>query len=235
MNLFGSIDNMVRRCLAVAVAMSGLMLASAARADLIELTNGDHYRGVVVAMTVTNMEFISEIQGRVFLPRAKIAQITLHDVTPRPVATHAITNEPLILSGPSTPTVVPGAAAGAPGSAQVSGSASAVLEQMRQQGVDPKLVNQVQEKIFGQGSPEASSKFNQLMGGLMSGQISVKDIQAQAQQGIAQIKAAKKELGPEAGEMLDGYLGILEKFVQEANADSTPPISQTPPARVPTK
>src|SRR5579863_9292418 len=61
---------------------------SAARADMIELINGDHYRGFVIGMTASNVDFLSEIQGRVKLPRDKVAQITLHAVTPAISATN---------------------------------------------------------------------------------------------------------------------------------------------------
>src|SRR5579863_4420390 len=63
---------------------------SAARADMIELVNGDHYRGFVIGMTASNVDFLSEIQGRVKLPRDKVAQITLHDV----VGKFSATNQP---------------------------------------------------------------------------------------------------------------------------------------------
>jgi hypothetical protein len=50
----------------------------------------------------------------------------------------------------------------------------------------------------------------------MSGRLSVSDIRAQAQAATDQIKQLKGELGDEAGGMLDGYLTILEKFLDEA-------------------
>src|SRR5580692_2283594 len=66
------------------------------RADLIELINGDHYLGTVVSMSTSNVEFLSEIQGRVTLPRAKVAQITMHEVTPKPApATNQFSAAPL--------------------------------------------------------------------------------------------------------------------------------------------
>ena len=56
-------------------------------------------------MTTSNVEFISEVQGRVILPRAKIAQITLHEVTPHAAINKPTGNAPLILSGSSSPPV----------------------------------------------------------------------------------------------------------------------------------
>jgi hypothetical protein len=198
------------------------IVAQPARADLLELTNGDHYRGIVISMTLSNLEFQSEIQGRVKLPRDKVAKITFREpVVAKTTAVSApVTAAPLILSGPG--------AAPAP-------TGDAVVNQMRQQGIDPKIVSQVQEQIFGKASPEAAQKFNETMTGLMSGQISVQDIRKQAQTAIGQIKSARKDLGDDAGDMLDGYLSILEKFVQETdtpggNSAVAPPAPAAPTA-----
>jgi hypothetical protein len=221
-------SKLLRRSFVLLPAMT--LLALPVRADVIELTNGDHYRGTVIAMTKSDVEFQSEIQGLVKLPRDKVAQIILHEalvksvVVSKPVASISAppVNAPLILSGP---TATPAQAT----------QADAVVQQMRQQGIDPKLIGQVQEQILGKSSPEASQKFNEMMGGLMSGKISVKDVRAQAQASIDQIKAAKKELGGDAGDMLDGYLGILEKFVQESAAEENSPVVQPAPSATPTK
>ncbi len=212
-----------RRYLARAALTSTLLLAVCAKADMIELTNGDHYRGTVISMTQSNVEFLSEIQGRVKLPRDKIAQITLHEVVAKPV----VVTKPAVAPATSpagAALIVSGAPTAAPGS-----QADAVVQQMRQQGVDPKLIDQVQEQIFGKSSPEAAQKFNELLGGLSSGSISTQDIRKQAQSSIDQIKAAKKEFGPDAGEMLDGYLAILERFVNESASDESAPSAQLRP------
>jgi len=211
----------VRRVTGVLTAIIFLP-ALAARADMIELTNGDHYRGTVISMTASNVEFLSEIQGRVILPRAKVAEITLHQATPKrasgtnQMAAAPLAGAPLILSGSQSAPAAP---------------ADPIIAQMQQKEVDPKLLQQVQEQIFGKASPEAAQQFNQTMNGLVSGSLTVQDIRRQAQDSIAQIKAAKAELGPEAGETLDGYLAILQKFVQEAASDNTVSVPvQTPAA-----
>jgi hypothetical protein len=197
-------------------------------ADMIELTNGDHYRGTVISMTASNVEFLSEIQGRVTLPRAKVAEITLRPAIPKPATG---TNQTSVTPTVGAPLILSGSQ-NAP-----AAQADPIIEQMRQQGVDPKLIQQVQEQIFGKASPEAAQQFNQTMSGLVSGSLTVQDIRRQALDSIAQIKAAKAELGPEAGEMLDGYLAILQKFVQEAATDNTvtaPNQTATVPAASPT-
>jgi hypothetical protein len=200
-------------CLGIIFAAS----AWSAKADLLELINGDHYLGKVVSMSPSNVVFISEIQGKVTLPREKVAQITLRYVPPRPVAAAQPdpTNvAPMILSGPSAPPP-DGAPYPAPAPPVAPVDVNVVVEQMRHQGIDPKLIDQVQEQIFGKASPEASQKFNEMMSGLQSGSISVKDVRKMAQDSINQINAAKKDLGGDAGDMLNSYEDILQKFLQE--------------------
>jgi hypothetical protein len=235
-----------RFAIAMAVAVAAVLPL---RADVIELTNGDHYRGKVLGMDSNYVIFNSEIQGKVHLPRSKVAQITFVEVPPRvarsnsaaataPVAAPGA-NAPMILSSPTAPTAGAPVVA-APSAAHATGAtADDVIAQMRKEGVQPQLINQVQEQIFGKASPEASQKFEELMSGLMSGQISVQDLRKQAQSAIQQARDAKKDLGGDAGEMLDGYIGILEKFVNEtAPSATTPaPVASAPvsAATVPTK
>lgn len=192
------------------------------RADVLELTNGDHYRGTVLSMSQTTVDFQSEVQGRLRLPRAKVASITFHDLAAPKPSSDAATPPP----AGTAPSAAP--ATNAPSNNQ----ADAVIQQMRQQGIDPKLINQVQEQIFGKASPEAAQKFNGMVDGLMSGKMSVRDLRSEAQSSINQIKAAKAELGDDAGDMLDGYLAILEKFVQETGSGSAnTPAPQPAPAK----
>lgn len=219
--------NSLKLCKIVAflglTASTGMLIVPA-RAELLELTNGDHYQGKVISMTQTTVEFQSEIQGRVKLPREKVARITFHE----PAATPAAGPVPQAMTVPQVrgaPPVAPGATT----AAAQPGTVEEVVKQMREQGVDAKIVKQVQEQIFGKASPEAANKFNETMEGLMSGKISVQDIRAQAVNSIKLIKEARKELGDDAGDMLDGYQAILEKFVQETDT-GTPSTASAPSA-----
>jgi hypothetical protein len=194
-----------------------------ARADSLDLVNGDHFRGTVVAVTQSNVEFQSELLGHVTLPRNKVAHINLGEtLVPKPTTNSATprVGPSLILQG--TQNVSPATAA-APQS-------DAVLQQMRQEGIDPALVSQVQQQVFGQGNPVAAQKFNELMGRLISGSLSIGDIRAQAQESIKQIKEARQQLGPDAGDLFDGYLGILESFVAETSTNNTLTSAASSPA-----
>ena len=234
-----------RFALIAALALAGILPL---KADVIELTNGDHYRGKVVGMDSNYVVFNSEIQGKVHLPRNKVAQITFVEVPPRVARTNAPgaaalvaapgANAPIILSGPTASTAGAPVVTAPPTANPTGATADEVVAQMRKEGVQPQLINQVQEQIFGKASPEASQKFEEMMSGLMSGQISVQDLRKQAQTAIQQARDAKKDLGGDAGEMLDGYIGILEKFVNETAPSAAPAAAATPfvsAATAPTK
>jgi hypothetical protein len=86
---------------------------------------------------------------------------------------------------------------------------------LRQLGANSNLIQQVQSQVLSGASPEANDKFNEMVGGLMSGKLTVNDIRAQAKSAADQMRAAKKDLGEDAGFAIDGYLAILDKFLKE--------------------
>lgn len=199
--------------------------ATVAKADVLELVNGDHYQGTVIGMNQSNVVFQSEIQGRVSLPRDKVASIVLHEAAAPKLSVQTNAPRSLILYGTNRAS-----------SSTPPGQADAVLQQMRQQGIDPKIASKVQDQIFGQGSPEATQKYNELMGGLLSGTLSIQDIRAEAQNSIKEIQDLKKEIGDDdTGGMLDGYLGILQSFVQETATNAPAGSATTSASIVPTK
>src|SRR5690349_19191617 len=54
-----------------------LSVACLARADQIEMQNGDRYHGKVLAMTNATLVLQSEILGTITIPREKVSQINL--------------------------------------------------------------------------------------------------------------------------------------------------------------
>src|SRR4051794_31661174 len=79
------------RRLGLVLAAGAALLVFPALADVLELTNGDHYSGTIISMTRSNVEFQSEIQGLVKLPRDKVAKMTLHEsVTTKSAAKPAV-------------------------------------------------------------------------------------------------------------------------------------------------
>jgi hypothetical protein len=202
--------------------ISGLigLLSLSARADIIEIINGDHYSGTVISMTQSNVEFRSDIQGLVKIPRDKVASINLRPaISAKPLTAPPVTApaQPLI-SAPGVP------------KATTNAQSDAVIQQMREQGVDSKMMDQIQKQLLGTSTPETTKMFNDTVGGLMSGKLSTQDIRSQAQKALKDIQAARKDLGDDSAELLDGYAAILQKFVNETEPAATAKPAPAKPA-----
>jgi hypothetical protein len=199
---------------ALAIVGALFAVASFAKADVLELVNGDYYSGTVVSMSRTNIEFKSEMLGKMSLPRNKVQRITLQD--PAGISGPA---HPAAASGAANATVVVPGTGGTAATAESANSSSpqrdAILRQMTKQGIDSDIMDQVRESMFDKPDPKVTSKFEDMMGGYMTGKLSVNDIRAQAQDAVAQIKAMQSD-GSDAAGMLDGYMTILQQFLDES-------------------
>src|SRR5204862_543758 len=88
------------RLLLSAIALS--FFGSLARADQIEMQNGDRYNGKVVAMTNSTLLLQSEILGTITVPREKVSQINLGEAvratSAKPInpRTGSVQNKPLL-------------------------------------------------------------------------------------------------------------------------------------------
>jgi hypothetical protein len=197
--------------LGAGVALVGaalLLFAASGRlcADQIEMQNGDRYVGHVLSLNTNTIILQSDVLGTLRLPRAKVAGITLGARSP--------TNSPplpLLTNGQ-----VP-----AP-SAAPANAAPTVSPVLRQIGSNTNLIQQVQKQFLSGAGPEANDKFNEMLGGLMSGKLSVDDIRAQAKTAAEQLRTLKREGGEEGGFATDAYLAILDHFLNETapSADS---------------
>ncbi len=180
-----------------------VLLPVVLKGDLLEMTNGDRYAGKVISVSQTNLTFQSEVQGAVNVPRGKVARISFGESAVQPPAT----------AGAATPNLKTNAPV----------SATPKLD------FDSKSLKQTHEDLLATAGPEARRQFNDTVKGLMTGRISVDDIRAQARNAVKQIKSAKEESGEEVGDVLDGYLRILEHFLAETDKPAT-----TPPVAKPT-
>ncbi|MEK7685333.1 MAG: hypothetical protein AAB466_07925 [Verrucomicrobiota bacterium] len=167
-----------------------LLWFAAAKADQVEMENGDRYIGKVLLVDDKEVRLQNEIHGPMRLPRAKVVLISFRE--------NAATAKP----------ASPQSSAGKP-------VATDALPQDQIGGIDPKLLKQVEQEILGGAGPEANSMFTDIMKGYMSGAISLEDIRARARTSLAELKSLKDDLGEEVGPLLDGYVAILEKFVNE--------------------
>jgi len=182
-------------CAALALLVARLCL----QADQVEMQNGDRYLGKVLSLDTNTLVLRSDVLGTVHLPRGKVALITLGAGASTNVArTASATN----------------ALAHAPSAALTNGMAdlSASLGQL---AANTNFIQQVQAQLLGAAGPEANNKFNELLGGLMSGKLTVNDIRQEAKSAADQLKQLKRGLGEDAGWAVDGYLAILENFLRE--------------------
>jgi Fe-S-cluster containining protein len=173
------------------------------QADQIEMQNGDRYLGHVLSVNTNLVVLQSDMLGTLRLPRAKVAAITL-DSGSATNSSRLPANGQLV--APSlTPTNAP----------------PNLPPAFRQLGANTNLIQQVQKQFLSGAGPEANDKFNELLGGLMSGKLSVDDIRAQAQSAADQLRALKRQGGEEAGFATDAYLAILDHFLKETAPSSS--------------
>ena len=193
--------------------VSWFAAAAGLRADGLEMQNGDRYAGKVLAVSADTVVLESEVLGKISVPRSKVASLTF--------GTNAAA--PKVSGTPVPPGSTNSSAAPAPLIlANTNLNLSAALRQL---GANTNFIGQIRGQMFA-GNPEAAGKFDELVNGLFSGQLNLNDVRRQAQASAAQLRALKRELGPDADDnTLDGYLKILDAFVNETAAD---PASQTP-------
>jgi hypothetical protein len=197
-----------------------LLLASRSglRADEIEMMNGDRYVGRVVALGGETLTLQSEVLGTVKLPREKIAGITFARAQ-KDRGTNSVRSIPLLLSSNAMPRA----------QATLRTNLNADLTGvMRQLSESSNVVQQVQQQLLGGAGPEAQAKFNELLGGLMTGKLDVNGLRLEAKSTLAQARNARKELGDDAGSSLDSYLAILDSFLKET--EPAAPATNSPAA-----
>jgi hypothetical protein len=187
--------------------------AAALRADVLEMQNGDRYSGQVLALSADTVVLRSEILGKINVPRSKVASLTFGT---NAAAAKAASN-PTPLHSPNRPT--------ATSSNALDNLNLDLSTSLAQLGGNTNFIGQVRQQMFA-GNPEAAGKFDELVSGLFSGQLNLNDLRRQAESSAAQLRALKRDLGPEADDALDGYLKILDAFVKEAAAE---PANQAPP------
>ena len=194
---------------------SALLLgAISLRADQVETQSGDRYVGKVVAVTTNTVTIQNDVLGTVTVPRNKVTSIAIGSPSKAPA--------------PATLAVAPHALTRQTSNAVAPADLSAAIRQL---GTNSPAIRQVQEQYLGTAGPEANSKFNELLGGLANGSVSLNDLSLQARQAADQLRAYRKDLGEESGAAIDTYLAILDSFVREVgqssnsstNSPATPP------------
>ena len=205
----------------IAVWAASLLTLSAAtsRADQLQMKNGDRYAGKIISVTSNTIVLESDVLGKVTLPRDKVLNLMFGPITPTNASPAASTTN--------------GTFSGAAPAPQVPDTNADLSGALHHLGANTNFIQQVRQQMLAGADPAASQKYDELVGGLLTGKLSVDDIRNEAKSSIDQINELKKELGPQADESLDSYLSILQSFVNET-APATPaaarPGTNSPPA-----
>jgi hypothetical protein len=187
---------MVRSRCSILVVSTLFILAAGLQADTIQLVNGDSVSGKVVSLDDKQLKLQSDILGQMSIERSKIAAIHFGDA--------AVPKKSAVAAKPAGPLDV---------------------KDLLRGGIDPQTMNEIKKTFPLLATPEASKYFENAVTGLMTGSLNVQDVRKDAIKAVGEIKKLEKELGPQVGQALQGYLGILEHFLRE-----TEPAKQAPKA-----
>jgi hypothetical protein len=146
-------------CAALVLSPATLRL----RADQVEMQNGDRYAGTVLSLDANTVVLRSQVLGKVSLPRSQVALIMLGPSA----RTNAARLRPPSTNQLSRP--LPAAAA------STNAELAALLRQL---GGDTNSIREVQDQFLGNAGPEANRQFNQMLGDLTSGKMTLSDLRA---------------------------------------------------------
>ena len=99
--------------------------------------------------------------------------------------------------------------------------------------LDRSAIQKVQNELLAGATPEANQMFNEMVQGLMSGQMDVADIRSKAQTTLQELRSLQNEVGDEeTAALLNSYGAILESFLKQApaRANTAPVKPIVPPA-----
>lgn len=179
------------------------------RADQLQMQNGELFSGKVLSVSADAVVLESETLGKITVPRKKVASLAFGTNSIAQVTASNVLHMSAPANLPPTAVLIV--------SEKTNTDLSAAL---RRPGIDTNFIQQIREQMLG-SSPAAASKYDEMVGGLMSGNLSLNDLRREAKTAADQIRELKHELGPEAGDALDGYLAQLNSFLKETAAEST--------------
>lgn len=90
----------------------------------------------------------------------------------------------------------------------------------RDLGPSTNSIRKIREQMLSD-SPAAASKYDEMIKGLMNGKLNMNDLRREAKASADQLRELKRELGPDAGDSLDGYLEVLNSFLMETPGETT--------------
>jgi hypothetical protein len=169
------------------------------RADQVEMQNGDRYLGTVLSLDTNTLALHSAVLGKVNLPRGQVAFITLGPGG----ATNVLRSASATKREPTASSIT------------ITNGTADLSAPLRQLGANTNFIEQIRAQFLADAGPEANNKFNAMLGGLLSGRLTVNDIRSEAKSAADQLKELKRDLGEDGGGAFDGYLAILENFLRD--------------------
>jgi hypothetical protein len=213
------------------VLVVGVLFASAARADQVELSNGDTISGKVVSLNATHLVLKSELLGDVTLAREHVAAVYLGDKRPAPktapaAALPAANRAPAAGAAPAADDFInrllgrktSDAKMPAAKTAPAGATPQELLQQLQRGELDSGSLAEVQKMFPLLATKEAGGYFNETLSGLITGKLGIGDIRKEAIKARDGIMELKKDIGRDA-DALNPYLGILEKFIKETEPE----------------
>jgi hypothetical protein len=188
-------------------------------AEVIQLNSGETIHGKLLSVNDKTLKIRHEIFGDMEIPRDKVLAIVLGQLsdgklvkpdgtdaepeTPKQVIDRLVNKE----FGPKTVEQLE------QGAKRQSTPQDAV-DQLRREGVDPRLTDQLHLMLPGFGAPEVQDYFNGKVSGLMDGSVTLQDIRKDAINARDQLNEIMEDLGPDAA-ALQGYFSILDNFIKK--------------------
>lgn len=183
----------------------GYGACSNATAEVVETANGERLIGKVVSLDTKKLQLESESFGLITIDRSNVATIWLIG-SPKTYRNATVSDDAKASPSEKLSTAFR--------NVQTSGE---VLNLLRKSGgVDADTMSQLKKQFPMLETPEVKLYFTDKVGGLMTGRLSVQDIRKDAVKAVDQINEIKKDLGPQAAGALDGYLSILENFIERS-------------------
>lgn len=208
--------------------------------DTIQLVNGDQLTGRVLNVDADTIVLQSDVLGKVTLPRKQVAAIQMGQSRVTPVRRSTDEKgQPQQLRVSEATLIKELQARGLPinklselhglipdvSLPQSQQKPEEVIRQLRTRGISPAELNEVQASVPLMAVPGVRSYFDQTLKGLITGRLDLYDIRREAVKARDGLKDIQKDLGPN-GTALNGYLMILESFLEQTDGATT---TVTPP------
>jgi len=175
------------------VVLLSCVLTGPVFADELTTVSGEHLVGKAVSANDKTIVFWSPTLGKIALARSNVVTITMAPT----IATSTVTRTNLAALTTTNKEL------------------AAVLQSLN---AHPEQAENVTNDLLAQARPEATAKFNQMLRGLLSGSMSMADLRNEARTVRDQATDLRKDLGDEAGGILDSYISILDKFLAQTPA-----------------